>query len=385
MAGVQYQSYQKNEAPPSTSSWAGASPSLSRSATSPSSFRKFVWTVSAVSCCVVVSIAVLSSSVALLEDRQAILAANDHSPHLWFPAQRIRRAQRVADESRARFPNLNSLRQLSHTGKEKPDNIPEKNDTLSSSKKKEKKQHVSTASKGCEATIILVRHCEKATVREHCAYVGYERSVYLATLFGDDEERWPAPSYIYALDPDGRHNKHKLNFREIETVGPLSEKVNVPVDYSYRSKNSGRLSRDLLKLVHNGELCGKVALVSWKHSEIGHLAHRLGCGPSQGCPMDYRGKSFDETWQIKFVFREFEHSVRKSLKLPSLPQWKVFGSVQPEGFDPLAFSKLAGDYPSGGKSSGGSWKPAALDISERKSPENTDDWVETIDIQLLSK
>jgi hypothetical protein len=29
-------------------------------------------------------------------------------------------------------------------------------------------------------------------------------------------------------------------------------------------------------------------------------------------------------------------------------KWNVFGSVQPEHFDPLAFSKSVGDYPPGG-------------------------------------
>jgi hypothetical protein len=77
---------------------------------------------------------------------------------------------------------------------------------------------------GCEATVILVRHCEKGSVREHCSYPGYERSVYLASLFGDDNERWPAPSAIFAENPH-RH-KNKMNFREIELVGPTSEKLN---------------------------------------------------------------------------------------------------------------------------------------------------------------
>jgi hypothetical protein len=81
---------------------------------------------------------------------------------------------------------------------------------------------------GCEATVILVRHCEKGYIREHCSYPGYERSVYLASLFGDDEERWPAPSAIFAESP-GRHGK-KMNFREMELVAPTSMKVNGAYD-----------------------------------------------------------------------------------------------------------------------------------------------------------
>jgi hypothetical protein len=71
------------------------------------------------------------------------------------------------------------------------------------------------APEGCEATVVIIRHCEKGSIREHCSYPGFERSVYLATLFGDDGERWPAPSQIFALSP-GRHKK--MNFREMELV-----------------------------------------------------------------------------------------------------------------------------------------------------------------------
>lgn len=84
---------------------------------------------------------------------------------------------------------------------------------------------------GCESTVLIVRHCEKGSVREHCAHVGFERAVYLATQFGSHpHERWPSPSYIFAEGPGERRNTKKMNFREIETVGPLSEKVGVKVD-----------------------------------------------------------------------------------------------------------------------------------------------------------
>jgi hypothetical protein len=87
---------------------------------------------------------------------------------------------------------------------------------------------------GCEATVIIVRHCEKGTIREHCSYPGYERSVYLASLFGDGNERWPAPSAIFAENP--RRRKDKMNFREMELVGPTSEKVNGAYATFYRGR-----------------------------------------------------------------------------------------------------------------------------------------------------
>jgi hypothetical protein len=66
--------------------------------------------------------------------------------------------------------------------------------------------------------------------------------------------------------------------------------------------------------------------------------------------MDYSGKSFDQLWQIRYVYTNaFTHSTHKHhfLPHPSDPmtiRWTVFGSVQNENFDPLAFSKLRGEY-----------------------------------------
>lgn len=128
----------------------------------------------------------------------------------------------------------------------------------------------------------VMRHCEKGNLKKHCDYIGLERAVYLATLFGDGDERWPAPSYIFSEGPGGRHNTMKRNYREIETVGPLSRKTGVQVDASYNTNTRRDLVDHVAGLLKSGELCGKVAVIVWKHSEIGHLAHKLGCGLSQG-------------------------------------------------------------------------------------------------------
>ena len=68
--------------------------------------------------------------------------------------------------------------------------------------------------------------------------------------------------------------------------------------------------------------------------------------------MDYKGREFDQVWQIKYVYRSFHHGpTGKTVH----KHWDIFGSIQNEGFDPLAFSKAAGDYPVGGTRHGGNW------------------------------
>ena len=216
-----------------------------------------------------------------------------------------------------------------------------------------------SAPNGCEATIVLVRHCEKGSLKSHCDYLGYERSVYLASLFGPSkEDRYPSPTQIFALQPGHRHNPRHSNFREIETVSVVADKVNVTINSDYTTSSKGRLAKLLLRQVKHGLLCNQMVLVAWKHSDIPNLARKLGCGPLEGCPYDYKGKDFDSIWQLKYVKRsEFNRIPRKRKKRrhaeddirPTTSNgfdgsWKVYGSVQNENFDPLQYSKLVGDY-----------------------------------------
>lgn len=78
-----------------------------------------------------------------------------------------------------------------------------------------------------------------------------------------------------------------------------------------------------------------------------------GCGPFEGCPMDYKGREFDQVWELKYVYRSFHHGPKAEM---TYKHWDIFGSVQYENFDPLAYSKSAGDYPKGGTSHAGRWE-----------------------------
>lgn len=229
---------------------------------------------------------------------------------------------------------------------------------------------------GCEATVMIVRHCEKSVIREHCDYIGYERSVYLASQFGHhDIDRWPLPSYLFATNPAGRDNRNKLNLREIELLAPLADKAGVPIDDTYYQGDEGPLAKAILTNMKTGNLCGKLVIISWKHSLIGHLARKLGCGPENGCPMDYKGKDFDDAWQIKYVYRIPKHAQRKSLKLEKVPKWYLYGSIQHENFDPLRMSKQYGDYPSiDGTSYGGRWESKQISYPERKRKKGISEW-----------
>jgi len=124
---------------------------------------------------------------------------------------------------------------------------------------------------GCESTIMLIRHCEKGHLKSHCNYVGYERSMYLATQFGT---RWPVPqSPLYALKVKRRH---KENFREVETVHAIADKFHLDINKDYRSTDKKALVDRVLHSVLSGKSCGKLTVISWQHSDIPKLARRLG-------------------------------------------------------------------------------------------------------------
>jgi hypothetical protein len=80
-----------------------------------------------------------------------------------------------------------------------------------------------------------------------------------------------------------------------------------------------------------------------------------GCGPLEGCPRDYKGKEFDQVWQIKYAYRSFHHQTRHHGSKTTRRHWDVFGTVQREHFDPLSFSKVMGDYPEDGTPTGARW------------------------------
>ncbi|CAJ1969914.1 unnamed protein product [Cylindrotheca closterium] len=248
---------------------------------------------------------------------------------------------------------------------------------------------------GCETTVVIARHCEKAGSEtkdvfgnSHCSYIGYERAAYFATMFSDvDKSKYPFPAQIYALRADrGSHQ----NFREIEMVKPLAQKAGVAVNDQYWE--SAELAKVVLADIATGDMCGKTILISWKHEFIGKLARNLAC---HSCPRRYPNV-FEPMWQLKYVYdvkgTDLYKSINRGLdtiavdviepeepvsppaepvddgaqrKLRQLKKkkhknkhrlprnWSVYFSSQNQGFDPLMFSHSVGDYE--GNAVAGEW------------------------------
>mmetsp|Transcript_16832 Transcript_16832/g.31879 ORF Transcript_16832/g.31879 Transcript_16832/m.31879 type:complete len:403 (+) Transcript_16832:392-1600(+) len=241
---------------------------------------------------------------------------------------------------------------------------------------------------GCQGTVLIMPSCESSYEDDNnrCNLIGMERSFYLITLFGSNR-RWPVPLDIFVLGggngagkgavDSGTVNKRQ---RAVETMMPLQLHYKVknrsePACYNKRRD----LVKDVASLIKNGTMCGHMLTVTAADEyEIPLIASDLGCGPlnaGAGCPAVFGNGDSDSVWEMRFVYDEYgnvgvendddvavggnattskstnddeteveEKSNAKNQDDDGGLKWRVYGSVVREQFDPLAFSKIVGDY-----------------------------------------
>jgi len=214
---------------------------------------------------------------------------------------------------------------------------------------------------GCQGTVLIMPHCETSIFTDNgqgmhedeCNLLGFERAFYLITQFGNGpNERWPVPYDIFAMG-----DRFKIK-RAIQTLQPLQLYYKIrgrdePASYSSRKK----LVHHIRTLVTSGELCGRVIIVTTAFvNDIPWLASDLGCGPmNSGCPTSFDQNDRDHVWELKFLYDKVDDNDAAddnnstvtntmSSTQDDKPRWQLFGNVVEENFDPLAFSKLVGDY-----------------------------------------
>jgi hypothetical protein len=232
----------------------------------------------------------------------------------------------------------------------------------------------------CDKEVEVKVHGKKRTMdtvdghgRRHCSPKGRERSEYIATLFVDPDDyqdlveksglqrevedgippvpmiksslsgnhhaakekpQFPTPDKLYALAKERQMDERKPskgheNWREIETITPLSKKFHLDVDDRFGVGDEGELASDFFESLSQSvtESVGKMmltssansteqesarerynlcddgmAVVNWKHSRIPTLAQALGCGKNEGCPAKYKGSDFDTMWLLTFQY-----------------------------------------------------------------------------------
>ncbi len=142
---------------------------------------------------------------------------------------------------------------------------------------------------------------------------------------------------LYARPPEPK----KFVMREIELLEPLSQKLNIPIQSEgYDIAHKRDLVNKVFTELRDGELCGKLVLISWKHENIPKLARQFGCGPSQGCPEKYPDWEYDLAWNIRYHYDQPQYTSSKSEKIGG-PDWTISGSLHHEGFDIVHEDKVA--------------------------------------------
>ena len=78
----------------------------------------------------------------------------------------------------------------------------------------------------------------------------------------------------------------------------MANKFGLDIDASYDTNHTEDLAAKIFQIMDDGELCGGIAVVSWKHSDISNLANDMGCTKTNGCPLNYPATMYDEVWEL---------------------------------------------------------------------------------------
>lgn len=146
---------------------------------------------------------------------------------------------------------------------------------------------------GCKVNVFIARHCEKSNLRQDCTPFGMEHAEYFASLFGDNDERWPAPSRLYARAEESP----KFVKRSHETLIPIAEKFNLEIIDDYGTTNKKEMISEIFEGMQDGSLCGHLVIINWKHENVPKIARGLGCGPLEGCPIELEPWDYDFLWR----------------------------------------------------------------------------------------
>ena len=140
------------------------------------------------------------------------------------------------------------------------------------------------------ATVLLFRHAEKLTDgRIDLAPAGFARAKDLPEVFlpsaGGATPKFPRPDALFAT------HQSKHSNRPFETIQPLSQALNLPINTDFADDDYASLA----KLLLSGQYAGKIVLVAWHHGTLPQFAAALGVEPQ---PAPWPPTQFDRVWRI---------------------------------------------------------------------------------------
>lgn len=142
------------------------------------------------------------------------------------------------------------------------------------------------------AQIIIIRHAEKPVKGNQLNLQGRARAVALVPFFIGSPEvlTYGTPVAIYAQRPGSKDP----SLRCIETMTPLSEALNLPLNTNYeRDAYPGMVET----IKSNPAYEGKMVLICWSHDNIPKITKLFG---ALDMPKKWHSDEFDRMWVITF-------------------------------------------------------------------------------------
>jgi hypothetical protein len=142
--------------------------------------------------------------------------------------------------------------------------------------------------------VIIIRHAEKPgdpSVDDAVDGAGLSTrgQVRAAALSIYVPAALPRPDFLFAANVS-KHSK-----RPIETVAPLSQLLNVPINSQYKDTDFQSLANHLLE---DAKYVGNVVLICWHHGRIPQLTGALGAVPPSN---PWPGAVFDRLWVLDYA------------------------------------------------------------------------------------
>jgi phosphohistidine phosphatase SixA len=154
--------------------------------------------------------------------------------------------------------------------------------------------------------ILIIRHAEKpddssADKDPNLSPQGYARAKALARVI---PANFPKPDFLIAT------KKSKSSDRPIETITPLAQALDEPIESTFKAEEVDELAHTILS---DPKYDGKVILIAWHHEKIPALAKALGV---KDAPEKWNRKVFDRVWEITY---DGDEATWKDLPEKALP------------------------------------------------------------------
>jgi hypothetical protein len=144
------------------------------------------------------------------------------------------------------------------------------------------------------AQIIVIRHADEPADPHdpHLSPAGVRRVERLVSFIVNDPTmaRFGPPVAVFAT----RTTRHGNGQRTQETVAPLAQALELPVQTPFLAKDYVLLAR---RILDNPAYVGKTVLVCWNHTEIPLLARALGVKPQ---PPKWDERVYDQVYVISY-------------------------------------------------------------------------------------